>query len=540
MTLSSAGVALGVLLALAVGASAQVLPGQLVRDPDHPQWLMRAGGEHVFLSGPGDPESFFFRGTRLPDGTRDGDQDEMIDLLIEHGGNGIYVEAVRSHGGDGPGDHNPFVDSNKDLGLDADILDQWEDWLTRLDDADITVFFLVYDDGARPWNTGDTISPPEHALFTELVNRFEHHRNIAFFVSEESEESMSHAKARALAQLLADADDHGHLIGGHHHSGTVFKSYEDDSAFNLFAMHLNVSGDAIHTGAAEAFGLGVAAGAAGHGYLTVYTECLVTKNGSTELRRHYTWDAALAGIQALVYGMNIHDTPIEQLQQCRILQEFMESTAFWTMSSSDARAAGATRWVLADDDRSAILYTREPLGELGLAGMSAGTIDLLWVDCVSGARQAEERVIVAGGENSFARPAGFGAEVAVSISPSWDDLGHALGGLTESLSPRLCVDGTLVGGEPVTLRAIQAEANAPGTLVLGFDAIFGPLKGGVLVPSPDLLVPLAADAAGELNLSGNWPVGAPADLPIVLQVWFVDSAGPRGFAATNGVRETTP
>ena len=59
---------LTVLLLAAGHVVAQVLPGQIVRDPEHPQWLMRAGGEHVFLCGPGDPEDFFFRGERLPDG----------------------------------------------------------------------------------------------------------------------------------------------------------------------------------------------------------------------------------------------------------------------------------------------------------------------------------------------------------------------------------------------------------------------------------------------------------------------------------------
>jgi len=533
------------LCSLAQTSAAQALPGQVVRDPAHPQWLMRAGGEHLFLAGPGDPEAFFYRGTRLPDGTRDGDQDAMIDTLIEHGGNAIYIEAVRSHGGDGPSDHNPFVDSDPSLGLDADILDQWEGWLSRFDDAGITVLFFVYDDGSRIWNTGSAVGAEEDAFLRALVDRFEHHRNIAFLAYEESEEAVNNDRARAIAAVLADADDHEHLIGNHHHSGTTFKAWADGSALDLFAMHYNKTGDDIHHGAVTTFVTGSLAGADDHGYLTLYTECLVTKTGSTETRRHFMWDSALGGVQPLVYGMNIHDTPVEQLQQCRILQEFMEATDFWRMVPSDARAAGATKWVLAapaaSGEVSAIAYTREPTGDLGLADMTAGTVDLLWVDAVTGITHEQRRVVVSDGTNLFARPAalsGGSGEVAVWLHRSWDDLGHALAG--GGPAPRLVVDGTLAAGDPVSLRASGAPPHAPGVFVIGLSALFAPLKGGVLVPAPHFLVNLSADAQGERVISAPWPSGAPAELPVYLQIWFADPSGPANFAATNAMFETTP
>ena len=55
-------------------ASGKALDGQIIIDPEHPQWLKRAGGRHVFICGPGDPEGFLYRGKRNEDGTRDGDQ----------------------------------------------------------------------------------------------------------------------------------------------------------------------------------------------------------------------------------------------------------------------------------------------------------------------------------------------------------------------------------------------------------------------------------------------------------------------------------
>ena len=137
--------------ACAAEAADGPLPGQVIVDPDHPQWLKRAGGEHLFVCGPGDPEGFLYRGRRNADGTRNGDQRQLIEKLIGHGGNCIYMQVVRSHGGDGTRDHNPFVDSDPRRGLDQNILNQWQQWFTLMDQNEILIYLFVYDDGARIW-----------------------------------------------------------------------------------------------------------------------------------------------------------------------------------------------------------------------------------------------------------------------------------------------------------------------------------------------------------------------------------------------------
>src|SRR5262245_49975079 len=123
------------------------LPGQIVIDPDHPHALKRHGGRHVFICGPGDPEDFLYRGTRNADGTRDGDQAALIRKLIDHGGNCLYVQVVRTHGGDAKDDrtHNPFIDSDPAKGLDEDILNQWTEWFALADRHDILIYLFFYD-----------------------------------------------------------------------------------------------------------------------------------------------------------------------------------------------------------------------------------------------------------------------------------------------------------------------------------------------------------------------------------------------------------
>ena len=85
------------------------LPGQIIVDPQTPRWFVYnrdSDGDGkldpFYLGGAGGPEDFFYRGTRNADGTRSGgDQQTIINALGASGVNGIYVEAVRSHGGDG-------------------------------------------------------------------------------------------------------------------------------------------------------------------------------------------------------------------------------------------------------------------------------------------------------------------------------------------------------------------------------------------------------------------------------------------------------
>ena len=91
--------------------------GQIIVDAERPQWLRRKGDGPFFMCGPGDPENFLYRGRLMPDGTRDGDQTELIEKMKDTGANCIYLMAVRSHGGDGDKTHNPFIDNDPRKGI---------------------------------------------------------------------------------------------------------------------------------------------------------------------------------------------------------------------------------------------------------------------------------------------------------------------------------------------------------------------------------------------------------------------------------------
>jgi|GEM_PF-2545205 len=119
----------------------------------------------------------------------------------------------------------------------------------------------------------------------------------------------------------------------------------------------------------------------------------------------------------------------------------------------------------------------------------------------------------------------------------WLDLGAALAGSLGD--PTLTGAGDLVAGQAMSVMLGNALPEAALTLIVGFSEVGLPFKGGTLVPSVDLIVAgLSTGATGSLTLGTTWPPGVPAGFTLVLQGWIADPAGPKGFAASNGLRGT--
>ncbi|MBK6942142.1 MAG: hypothetical protein IPH13_18335 [Planctomycetes bacterium] len=134
----------------------------------------------------------------------------------------------------------------------------------------------------------------------------------------------------------------------------------------------------------------------------------------------------------------------------------------------------------------------------------------------------------------------FNPDLTLGASPSpWTNLGNALAG-TPGL-PSLTADGNLRAGTPVTLHLANMAQNSNFALIIGAFQANLPLLGGVLVPSPNLVVAgLPTGPTGALDLTGTWPVGVPNGASLYFQVWIVDAGGVAGAAATNGLRATVP
>jgi CubicO group peptidase (beta-lactamase class C family) len=390
--------------------SAVPLPGQIIIDPENPAWLKREGGSHVFICGPGDPEDFLYRGRRNPDGTRSGDQMALIEKLARHGGNCIYMQIVRSHGGDAGSDQtqNPFVHSDPKKGLDERILAQWEQWFTAMDEHGILIYLFFYDDEASIWNTGSRVGEEERQFVEGIVRRFRHHKNLIWIVAEESEERFSNKRVQRIAEVIRRADLNGHIIGNHHLPGTALKAWRKGGALNHFSMQLSAKDDAAHQGAIEA--LRQSSGR----YQVIFAESTETGLDMDSMRRH-AWSVAMGGLMPMMLHMDIASTPVEALQQCRYLQTFFESTDFYKMAPHDELRHAGTKYVLADPGRSYIVYSDQSGAPLGLRRLPPGAGEVRWLDCHTGETLTEQYEWTETGDRVFDRPATFGAECVAWI-----------------------------------------------------------------------------------------------------------------------------
>ena len=325
------------------------LTGQIIVDSANPEFLKYNGNGNFFMAGPGDPENFLYRGIRNSDGTRNGDQMQIINKLKGTWANSIYLIAVRSHGGDGDSTNNPFISSNPSNGIDEDILNQWESWFTEMDKNNITIFFFFYDDDARIWDTGDNVGTSEKAFIERIVNKFEHHKNLIWVIAEEYEEKYSINRIKDIAAIIKNADDNKHAIAVHKLNGLSFSEFADDLNIDQFAIQYNEENiELLHNAIVNVWK------SANGKYNLNLAEAI--NFGTGDSLRKKAWAVAMAGAYVMVLDMDIINTPLNELEDLGRLRKFMESIDFNEMAPHDELISSGKGYVLANPGNSYIVY----------------------------------------------------------------------------------------------------------------------------------------------------------------------------------------
>jgi hypothetical protein len=393
------------------------LPGQIVSDPENPFWLVRydPAGNHrpLFLCGPGDPEGLLFSDSAEP-------AEQVLRQMKAHGGNTIYVIAVRSHGGDGDETQNPFIDHDPMKGVDRAVLDRWDKILRPFDEAEIAIHFFLYDDSAVPFGKYlEEIPPQEQAFVTAIVERFRDYRNIIWNISEEYRECMTPAHAARLGRLIAAVDLRGHVVGISQNPGRTFEHAGDP---HLKLWH--VQSDCTSASNAHEIAVQIATEAWGK-YHATYSEVyqygyeLMRANDRTALR-DLNWAIGMAGLYVMHGGIWLADWQPDPLpgilSDMRRVQVLMESIPDLTHhASADGLAAGSTMYVLAAGTTSFIAYTYDATAPMGLADLPAGTYTLRWFDCVRTEEVRSRYRHEQPGTALWRKPAGLGNEVALCV-----------------------------------------------------------------------------------------------------------------------------
>lgn len=107
-------------------------------------------------------------------------------------------------------------------------------------------------------------------------------------------------------------------------------------------------------------------------------------------------------------------------------------------------------------------------------------------------------------------------------------------------TPTLTGSGVIAAGQTVTLSLSGGLPLGPTSLIVGFSALNLPLFGGLLVPSPDLVLPVdLLDATGALTRTFSWPAIAPGTT-FFFQHWNYDPGAAAGYSASNGLSICQP
>jgi hypothetical protein len=403
---------------LIASAALGQLPGQVIVDPDNASWFRYHQGGSLFLCAPGEPEDFLYRGSQNANGTRNGDQGTLLARLGPTGANGVYLQAVRSHGGDDPtGTHNPFIDNDKDKGLNQAVLDEWEGWFDTMDQNGVVIFFIFYDDSARLWGfKGSGLAPEESTFVSTLVDRFEHHKHLIWVVAEEYEERWTTAEASQLAGIIKATDDNNHPVAVHQHSGLGFDFPNDPNVDQFAIQHGESDPDSVHADMVSAW-----SNANGRYNLNL-AEPHRDAWGTGALARHNSWATALGGAYIMHIDWDIAGTPVARLNECGHLRSFMEFADLSSMAPDGSLASGSTKYVMANPGTAYIAYTRDS-GNLGIKNLPSGRPLQRWLDTVTGA-VVEVTHSIGGGNTLFSRPGGIGTEAALYLLFEDDILAH--------------------------------------------------------------------------------------------------------------------
>lgn len=396
----------GVLLEQRPALDRSLRTSQIVGDPRHGGWLSRAGGPGFFLAAAGDPEDFFYRGALNADGTRSGDQMEIIETLARSKANGLYLQIVRSHGGDGDATHNPFVDHDPAKGLNPQVLRQWHGWLTVMNENGIVPFVFVYDDSARIWDSGDGVGKPERGFLKAIVEAFSDIQDLVWVVAEEYQEAFSAARVSAIARVIAEAELSQRVIGVHKNDGLDFTEFANDPFINQFLIQRNgIDDETIYRELSAAW-----ISARGR-YSLILAESEGWGRGRVAQRK--AWAAALGGAGVMVYQWIPNSALADDFSRLGRMAVFMAETDFLRMRPAPTLISGDTAFLLAEPGQGFVAYAKQSARRVGVRGLAPGHYELHWFDPASGLQYAEQFLQAAVGDALLPVPVEFNDDVVV-------------------------------------------------------------------------------------------------------------------------------
>jgi hypothetical protein len=370
-------------------------------------------------TGPGDPEDFLCRSAA--------ERTSIVKQL--KGGNTLYVMAVKTHGGDGPKNCNPWIGGNPAEGLDRAKLDDWFNALQEADRKGVVIHFFIYDDSSCPWGVRSdckartTLEADEREFVDALVDRFKPLANLVWVVAEEYPEAVRPQRAAAIAAHIRSRDA-VHPIGIHQLSKDTSFHFPNDNNFDVFLLQLGSkvrSSEAIHDFVQREYT------AARGRYAVVLAEVypwhteLIDAGDRANLRRSI-WAAVMGGAAGvLVLGTWATTPPTKAMvgDMYRV-HALLKGTDATELANAASAKTGTTHYVRKNsDDTKMLVYSRSCTKKPypGVIRLLSGTYRATWMNPKNGTRVTQTIVSDGGAHNFGVPPTGMGAECVIWVRP---------------------------------------------------------------------------------------------------------------------------
>jgi hypothetical protein len=368
--------------------------GTIIVDPDNPARMVYSQTyengllKPVCFAGPGDPEDFFYNDTA-----------NNLSLLTSRPARCTYITAVlKDFGGGNPG---------TGAALDAK-LDEWEGYITQLENAGIITVFFFFDDSAGLNDVSDW-----QELVDKCVAKFKHHKLLIWSVAEEYAEALSSSQVSTVAARIKLQDTNNHVVGVHKNAGTSFSEFLSDPNIDMFLMQTNsTTASGIHSDVKNS-------NANGSKIINMAEAPDHAKQTQTIVRQ-WNWAAIMGGASAAqVLWMGRYSDPVDwnaqgKYDDCARLMDFMESTRINETTCRDDLVSGSTDYVLANPGNVYIAYGDSVSTSLGL-NMVAGDYIVQWFDPIDGDWVDLGTQTVSSGIQSFTKPAAIGSEAVLYL-----------------------------------------------------------------------------------------------------------------------------
>ncbi len=481
------------------------MDGQLIPDPMMPSWLVHNNDgdnndypDPAFYCSTGSWDGFLYGGRMHEDGTRSGDQIEMIRDAKTWEGLSVRVVAIKNEADQDA--HNllpgtlqvPWDHDEQGKQLNESLLEQWDDWLTELDNNGIIIQFYFYDDAEHAkilFASADKDAPvlPEETKFiSDIINRLDHHKNIIWGIGMANQKS---DRIRAIAEVIRNSDKHNHLI-------TVPEASITDINLQsrLYPLQFAITRsdretpEEIYQAVRNTL------------YKTSDRNPVHISISTTEIAperasiRKQLWAAVMAGASGITVENGNKESSSEIQEDCQNVTNFIRSTYYIRTEPREELCFSGTKHILASTGRCYIAYTDQQEGSIGIKGMPAGRYEMFWYDIQNNQYERGKIEVRQSQDYIWKIPSGYGKEVALYLQK---EEYHPDARTIPRFTQQEVEDETRINLAPLAKsRKVYIEKGVAGNIQL----FYNDPDGG---PGPYTITILESPKKGVLSGSGN-------------------------------------